>query len=84
MEVVALIAVLKGKGLGRLAQADAEQAAQQQRKALERTMEPGEAAGSSDRALARQNLSVTDGDTSPDRTDSLRPEGDVAPATEGG
>ena len=60
------------------AQADAEQAAQQQRKALERTMEPGEAAGSSDRALARQNLSVTDGDTSPDRTDSLRPEGDVA------
>ena len=60
------------------AQADAEQAARQQRKALERTMEPGEAAGSSDRALARQNLSVTDGDTSPDRTDSLRPEGDVA------
>ena len=60
------------------AQADAEQAARQQRKALERTMEPGEAAGSSDRALARQDLSVTDGDTSPDRTDSLRPEGDVA------
>ena len=60
------------------AQADAEQAARQQRKALERTMEPGEAAGSSDRALARQNLSVTDGDTSPDRTDSLRTEGDVA------
>ena len=60
------------------AQADAEQAARQQRKALERTMEPGEAAGSSDRALTRQNLSVTDGDTSPDRTDSLRPEGDVA------
>ena len=60
------------------AQADAEQAARQQRKALERTMEPGEAAGSSDRALARQNLSVTDGDTSHDRTDSLRPEGDVA------
>ena len=60
------------------AQADAEQAARQQRKALERTMEPGEAAGSSDRALARQNLSVTDGDTSLDRTDSLRPEGDVA------
>ena len=60
------------------AQADAEQAARQQRKALERTMEPGEAAGSSDRALARQNLSVTDGDTSPDRTDSLRPDGDVA------
>ena len=60
------------------AQADAEQAARQQRKALERTMEPGEAAGSSDRALARKNLSVTDGDTSPDRTDSLRPEGDVA------
>nr|DAZ72562.1 MAG TPA: nuclease [Caudoviricetes sp.] len=60
------------------AQADAEQAARQQRKALERTMEPGEAAGSSDRALARQNLSVTDGDTSPDRTDSLRPEGYVA------
>ena len=60
------------------AQANAEQAARQQRKALERTMEPGEAAGSSDRALARQNLSVTDGDTSPDRTDSLRPEGDVA------
>ena len=60
------------------AQADAEQAARQQRKALERTMEPGEAAGSSDRALARQNLSVTDGDTSPDRTDSLRTEGDAA------
>ena len=60
------------------AQADAEQADRQQRKALERTMEPGEAAGSSDRALARQDLSVTDGDTSPDRTDSLRPEGDVA------
>ena len=42
------------------AQADAEQAARQQRKALERTMEPGEAAGSSDRALARQNLSGAD------------------------
>ena len=65
------------------AQADAEQAARQQRKALERTMEPGEAAGSSDRSLARQDLSVTDGDTSPDRTDSLRPEGDIAASDRG-
>ena len=110
---------LRGQAEYYAAQADAKQAARQQRKALERTMEPGEAAAaqtpassqkvtqpaqqaaqnqavenagesvdktaltdqqreaqsqeastadsSSDGALARQDLSVTYGDTSPDR-----------------
>ena len=60
---------LRGQAEYYVNQADAEQAARQQRKALERTMEPGETAalevGSSDRALARQDLSGADAPADP-------------------